>query len=117
MCASGPLGFAGGRGCLVPVFEVLVQYADCARVRRVFPCQYCVDNPQKSCQNIPPPLCNRMELLGRMFFLHGYVTVYVPYYHFSLVVPYYDAVAVLDVDALLSCPLHILGYEVFNISA
>lgn len=57
---------------------------------------------------IDPPPCNCMELLGRMF-LHGYVTVYVSYYHFSLVVPYYDTTAVLDVDALPSCPLHILG--------
>ena len=55
-----------------------------------------------------------MELLGRMF-LHGYVTVYVSYYHFSLVVPYYDTTAVLDVDALPSCPLHIPYYQVIHV--
>ena len=81
----------------------------------VFPRQYRVDNPQKNRQKYTPPPATVWNCWGGCF-LHGYITFYVSYYHFSFVVPYYDTVAVLGVDTLLSCPFHIPCYQVIYIS-
>ena len=65
-------------------------------------------------QNRPPPL-QLYGIAGEDVFLHGYVTVYVSSYYVSLVVSYYDATAVLDVDALLSFLRHVSFYQCINI--
>ena len=66
------------------------------------------------CKIDPPPL-QLYGIAGEDVFLHGYVTVYVSSYYVSLVVSYYDATAVLDVDALLSFLRHVSFYQCINI--
>lgn len=54
------------------------------------PYEYCL-------QNRPPPPATVWNCWGGCF-LHGYVTVYVSYYHFSVVVSYYYSIVIIDID-------------------
>lgn len=46
---------------------------------------------------IDPPPATVWNCWGGCF-LHGYVTVYVSYYHFSVVVSYYYSIVIIDID-------------------